>query len=245
MKKIFSLLLVFGFAILLVGTQNIKVSADEAATTLQAADYDTTLPEDVAVIFDSAFGLEASANQYTVTDVVATSDGGYIAAGTVVVDGWSWIKAEIIKYDSDFNVEFTVSLDTDWWTFINAIEQDSNGDYWVFTTEEVVSDNGTPVDESDDITSYPRRLHKIDGTTHAIVGTFNSTADAAAQDWSAEWQSNSIVELGNENVNYYDPSAVLNWLDNNIDGNPLWYEDENYYCWAIIGFKFNICSNCR
>ena len=199
MKKVLSFILIACLTITFMGLNN--VAADEAASTDPiATDFDTTLDEDVVVYFDSAFGLESWANEYTVTAIAATSDGGYIVGGSVVTDGWSWIHGEIIKYDANFDVEFTISLEDDWWTFINAIEQDSNGDYWVFTTDENIDDNGTSEDESDDIWTYPRVLLKIDGTTHAVVDTYNSTTVDAAQDWSAEWEANSIVELSNGNI---------------------------------------------
>jgi hypothetical protein len=141
MKKILSLILTLSLAIMVFGIARVTVDAADFNYTNIAADFDTTLEEKAAVRFDSAFGLEAWANEYTAVSVEATSDGGYIAAGHVVVDGWSWIKAELIKYDADYNVEFTYSLDTGWWNFINAVAQDSNGDYWIFASEEVIDDN--------------------------------------------------------------------------------------------------------
>ena len=37
--------------------------------------------------------------------------------------------------------------------------------------------------------------------------------------------SHSLIEGGDDNVNYYCPLAIVNWLDGIIDENPMWYEE--------------------
>jgi hypothetical protein len=199
MKKLLSLLLVGILSLMFVGFNAQPVVADEAATTVEASDYDTTLTELVAVRFDSAFGTEAWGQQYTATAVEATSDGGYIVGGMVVTDGWSLGRGQLVKFDSDFAVEWTLSMEDHQFNYISALLVDSNGDIWVFANDVVVDDNGTPADDTDDITTKPRVLVKLSGTDRSVLDTFVSSADETV-DWDTEWESNSIVELSNGNI---------------------------------------------
>ena len=143
MRKVLALLLVSVLAIAFVGINTNPVVADEAATTFEAADYDTNLPEMAAVRFDAAFGTNNWPKQLTATTVQATSDGGYIVGGMSINDSWVG-GAQLVKFDSDFAVEWTHSIETDQYNPLTALYVDGDGDIWVFIHEVVVDDNGTP-----------------------------------------------------------------------------------------------------
>jgi FlgD Ig-like domain len=40
--------------------------------------------------------------------------------------------------------------------------------------------------------------------------------------------SNSLIEGGDENIYYYYPQAIVNWLEGNLDENPLWLDTGDY-----------------
>ena len=199
MRKVLSLLLTGILAISFVGMQSSLVVADEAATTVEAADYDTTLPEMAAVRFDSAFGLNAWAEQYTATAIQATSDGGYIVGGMVVTNGSSLGRGQLVKFTADFEVDWSLSIEDHQFNYIGALLVDSDGDIWIFSNDVVVDDNGTPEDDTDDTTTNPRVLIQLSGTDRTELGRYVSTADESVN-WETEWQHNSIVELSNGNI---------------------------------------------
>jgi hypothetical protein len=199
MRKVLSLLLIGILAISFVGMQSSSIVADEAPSTVEAADYDTTLPEMAAVRFDSAFGLNAYSQQYTATAIQATSDGGYIVGGMVVTDGWSLGRGQLVKFTADFEVDWSLSIEDHKFNYISALFVDSDGDIWIFSNDVVVDDNGTPEDDTDDITTKPRVLIQLSGTDRSEMGRYVSTADESI-DWETEWNSNSIVELSNGNI---------------------------------------------
>ena len=145
MKKLLSFTLIGILTLLFMGIQSEPVFADEAATTVEASDYDTTLPEMAAVRFDSAFGLNGGANQYTATAIQATADGGYIVGGMVVTDGWALGRGQLVKFDSDFEVEWSLSIEDHAFNYISALFVDSNDNIWIFSNDVVVDDNGDAI----------------------------------------------------------------------------------------------------
>jgi len=46
--------------------------------------------------------------------------------------------------------------------------------------------------------------------------------------------TNSLIEDGDDNVYYYDPLAIVNWLDGNIDADPLW-QNEGDFPFSLTG----------
>jgi hypothetical protein len=204
MKKVLGLFLTFTLILVIFGTVGqVDVKSEEAHTTLGPTDFDTTLPEIAQIQHDSGFGITDYGKFYSVNSVAATSDGGYVAGGNVITDDSWWVLSPLmIKYASDNTVEWSteVFVDTnDWYVFLTAVQQDSNGDYWAFVSDEVHFDNGTPADDSDDWYEYNRVLAHVSGTDQSILGTFASSADQAQWEGSA-WDSNSIEELSNGNI---------------------------------------------
>ncbi|MBN1326807.1 MAG: T9SS type A sorting domain-containing protein [Candidatus Cloacimonetes bacterium] len=45
--------------------------------------------------------------------------------------------------------------------------------------------------------------------------------------------SNSLIEGGDDNINYYYPLAIVNWLEGNIDEDPHWLGEESDYPFAL------------
>ena len=78
------------------------------------------------------------------------------------------------------------------------------------------------VDNNSEVNIYNTILYDNDGYS------FNLMQDVDVN------ISNSLIEGGDDNVNYYYPLAIVNWMDGNLDEDPNWYViGENPY--ALLG----------
>lgn len=98
------------------------------------------------LVQQKVMGLDGDFDNYSFGDITATSDGGYVAAGSAGAFGCQ-LKAWVVKFDRDLNVQWQRSYSGGDCAIANFIQETNDGGYMI-AGQTAIFDSGKRVDLS-------------------------------------------------------------------------------------------------
>lgn len=142
-----------------------------------------------------------------VNDIIATTDGGYMACGTESINGNT--EAKIVKTDANFNAQWTKNFPTTAWSTTGvSVVENASGSFTVAFVEDGYT------------MSNPYTLTEVDATGHTVWSTVNNGSSNYSQQYQTMIQthdhgylsaSSDMINPGSFLVVKSDETGLIRW----------------------------------